>query len=515
MKSPLLPLAGLALAAAFARADVHFTIDVQKNVHPISPYIYGVNTALSGPYSRLTLTRMGGNRWTCYNWTNNASNAGNDYHFQNDDYFSATDTPGAPVAAGIAATKADAPVIVTVPINGYVSADKNPRGDVRNSGPDYLQKRFRPEQPFKGAPFTLTPDPQSPVVYQDEFVNWVVTRFPGRTIFFDLDNEPAIWGETHLEVHPQKPTYAELAEKSIAYARAIKSVAPSNLIYGPSEFGWSGFADLHGAPDASEHGEFIGYYLKQMAAAEKTYGKRLLDVLDVHWYPEATGGGVRIIEEDSTPLVAAARLETPRSLWDSIYIETSWVTQNLSGPIQLLTRLKSDIAEDYPGTKLSVGEYNYGGGSDISGGVAEADVLGIFGREGLFSACLWPLADREPFIVGGLNMYLNYDGQGGTFGDTSVAASTDDVADTSVYASFDSKSPGKMVLIAVNKSDHPITAHVRLDHGPRWTTARIYQLTATSADPRSAGQLTLADPASFDYTMPPVSASALVLTGQP
>ena len=43
------------------------------------------------------------------------------------------------------------------------------------------------------------------------------------------------------------------------------------------------------------------------------------------------------------------------------------------------------IAAHYPGTKLSISEYNYGAGGDISGGIAQADVLGVFGREGLFS----------------------------------------------------------------------------------------------------------------------------------
>ena len=49
----------------------------------------------------------------------------------------------------------------------------------------------------------------------------------------------------------------------------------------------------------------------------------------------------------------------------------------------LIPWLKAKIAAHYPGTKLSFSEYTFGGGHDISGGVAEADALGIFGREGL------------------------------------------------------------------------------------------------------------------------------------
>ena len=54
------------------------------------------------------------------------------------------------------------------------------------------------------------------MVYQDEFVNWVKTNYAygqtdrNRRIYFQLDNEPDIWAETHPEVHPDKLTYAEL-----------------------------------------------------------------------------------------------------------------------------------------------------------------------------------------------------------------------------------------------------------------------------------------------------------------
>jgi hypothetical protein len=65
-------------------------------------------------------------------------------------------------------------------MNGYVAADTGingvtgPAADVRNSGPNYLQTRFKQELPFKNAPFTLTPDPNGQYVYQDELVNGVV-----------------------------------------------------------------------------------------------------------------------------------------------------------------------------------------------------------------------------------------------------------------------------------------------------------------------------------------------------
>src|SRR5262249_9228353 len=214
-------------AAAADPASVHFAIDAQQDVKPISRFVYGLDGALTGACANCTFTRIGGNWLTTYNWENNASNAGTDWYNQNDGLLSSSDTPGEAVRPGIAdAQSKNAAIVVTVPINGYVAADKGPGGDVDQT-PDYLEVRFKQERPAKGAAFTLTPDPNDPYVYQDEFVNWVNHEFPDarspdHPVFYCLDNEPDLWPITHPRIHPDPTTYAELAQKTIAYAAAIK-----------------------------------------------------------------------------------------------------------------------------------------------------------------------------------------------------------------------------------------------------------------------------------------------------
>jgi hypothetical protein len=498
---------------------ITFTIDAAKNVKPISPFIYGANQKLQGDLSRLTLRRVGGNRWTAYNWVNNASNAGSDYQFQNDGLLQGGEEPGGALLEAIHNTAdSNAGLILTIPINGYVSADKKGDGDVRKSGADYLQTRFRAEMPAKGKPFTLHPDPNSPIVYQDEFVNWVKTTCPyamtdpRRPIFFSLDNEPDLWKSTHAEVHPKPLTYAELAQKSIDYARAIKNVWPKAKVFGPVNYGWHGFESLQDAPDAN-HRDFQEFYLDQMAAAEKQSGKRLLDVFDVHWYPEATGNGIRIGAQDASPPVVAARIQAPRSLWDPTYTETSWITKwSTKGPITLLPRLWSKINRHYPGTALSMTEYNYGGGSDISGGIAEADVLGIFGQNGLFAACEWPMGNHEQFIDAGFAMYRNFDGNGGAFGDTSIGAITSDVSASSIYASLHHDQKNWMTLVAINKTDHDLPADFVLRHAGKFSVAMVYQLTSRAAQPAAGETVQITTPERLTYTMPPMSVTTLRLS---
>src|SRR5215471_9992849 len=109
-----------------------------------------------------------------------------------------------------------------------------------------------------------------------------------------------------------------------------------------------------------------------MKAAEQAAGKRLVDVLDLHWYPEAQSkSGTRIIVADSPADLVTAREAAPRSLWDASYQEDSWITRDdLKAPIALVPRMRDKIAQHYAGTKLSFSEWNYGGGGHISGAIA-------------------------------------------------------------------------------------------------------------------------------------------------
>jgi len=501
-------------------ATVNFSIDPQQDNHPISKFVYGVNQSLDGNYANATFTRLGGNRWTAWNWENNASNAGSDWYFQNDGYLGGGETPGGaviPILQNAASRNAGA--LLTIPINGYVAADKNGGGDVRNSGSNYLQTRFRQEVAAKGGPFSLTPDTTDAFVYQDEFVNWVNTSFPAgqtdpnRPIFFSLDNEPDLWSSTHAEVHPAATTYAELISKTISFADAIKDVAPNTQIFGPVNYGWNGYVNLQNAPDAAGR-DFQAYYLQQLAQAEATYGHRLVDVLDMHWYPEATGGGIRITGSDTSDAVVAARLQAPRSLWDPTYTETSWITQwSTLGPIRLLPRMREKISQNYAGTKLAITEYNYGGGSHISGGIAQADVLGVFGREGVFAANSWALASNETFIQGGFRMFRNFDGANGSFGDVSIRATTDDIAGSSVYASLNSGNANEMIVVAINKTGAPLASVMNLAGVLPGATVSAFQLTGASAIPQAVGSTTVTTPQSFSYTLPAYSVTTLRIVG--
>jgi hypothetical protein len=496
-------------------ADVRVTIDSARDVRAISPFIYGTNAPdWQRDAALYALTRSGGNRLTAYNWENNASNAGTDYMNQNDGFLGATDTPGKAQTDPIAEAHAHgAAHIVTVPIQGYVAADKAPGGDV-NQTPNYLQTRFKVSKSTKGAPFTSAPDAGDANVYQDEFVAFVEGKFPGarsdarRTVFYNLDNEPDLWSSTHPRIHPEPVTYAELIAKNIEYGDAIKRVAPGAKVFGFVSYGWAGYVSLQGAPDGAGR-DFLDTWLDAIAARGAQTGTRPVDVLDLHWYPEATGGGQRVIVPDASAAVAAARVQAPRSLWDASYTESSWITRDSTrAPIGLIPRIRDKIARRAPGMELAFSEYYYGGGADISGGIAQADVLGVFGREGVFAATLWPLADDTRFVRGGFAMYR---AAGGGFGDTSIHAESDRVDEVSAYAALDLGVWDRLTVVLINRSTQARIAGMQIAHGVRFGSAEVWRLTSASATPVRDADIAIAKINAFVAPLPAMSVTAIVL----
>ncbi len=521
-------------------ADVTLTVNTSVGRRAISPLVYGYNAGrLADAPSGTTYLRIGGNRWTAYNWTNNYSNAGADWGPYSNDTHMGTPSqgPGAAIVPTIDDARANGvAALVTIPIQGYVSQARN--GNVPLTDP--VTSWFVPSVAAKGSAFTLTPSPTSTTVYQDELANFVANRWgAGPTVHLSLDNEPDLWGSvsngtgsgTHPEIQRTQLGYAGIMEKSIASASAIKAAVPSALVYGPVSYGWNGMLSFQDAPDkgsASIDNSFIDHYLTQMSSASTT--RRLLDVLDLHWYSEAQSNGcsptgVRVINTDNSDCVVAARVQAPRSLFDPTFVETSWITQwttassSLGQAIQLLPRFQAKIDARFPGTRLALTEYNHGGEDHVSGAIAQADTLGIFGREGVYAAAFWSINGNHAWSYAAWRAYRNYDGAGRNFGDTSVSATTTDLAHVSVYASVDATSANRLVLVIVHRPTmaggtldlRSRTAQVGWTHAQALRTVRAWRLSSGSP---SWQTVSVPAPTSdtLTLTLPALSVTTLELT---
>jgi hypothetical protein len=459
-------------------ALISIVVNANSNRLAISPLIYGVAFATSNQLSDLNfaLNRSGGNNETRYNWVTNAHNLDFDYYFES--YPDSSSTPGATADAFVQTSIAGgAQAAITVPMIGWAPK----LGSGRSLLYSYAVTKYGAQtsvDPYQtnagngislatGQPITNN-DPNDAnipvdVGFEQGYVRHLMTNWGSSTNGgvknYIMDNEHSIWFSTHQDIHPVGPTMQEIWGKMMTNAAMVKSNDPNAMVWGPEEWGWNGYfysgydqqwsgqrGDYNTAdyPDRKANGgmDYLPWLLNQFHQYDLTNHQRLLDYFTVHCYPqEGSVGGSAI--DIATELL---RNQTTRQFWDSNYVDPSWINSK----IYLIPRMKSWAATYYPGTKTGVTEYNWGAEAYINGGTAQADILGIFGRQGLDLSTRWttPASGTPTYLA--MKMYRNYDGNKSTFGDTSVLTAVPNPDDVSAFGALRS-TDGAMTLMVINK----------------------------------------------------------------
>ncbi|MEO7716591.1 MAG: glycoside hydrolase family 44 protein [Capsulimonas sp.] len=488
-------LPDLSLPPAPTEATVAATVDLTADHHPISPMIYGMAFASPAYLSdlRLGINRWGGNDKSRYNWAQgNAVNAARDWGWRNrwatgdKSLIGPSSAADAFIKANLAASTQ---TMLTVPTIGWVAADSNTSHyslNVPKAGGSPLQEGFAdgpiagydpagnrqltsvPSKARKGAPFADPPSAVGPV-FQDEWISHLKRTFGDASHsgvrYYAMDNEPDLWDATHTDVHPARMGYDDIVKNFTEYADAVKDVDPAAQITGPVSWGWTGYQyspldrgddNFHTHADRNAHGDqpFLPWFLKQVRAHDQQTGRRSLDVLDIHYYPQGSGlymgGGT---DKDTR----ARRLRSVRSLWDPTYTDESWIAEKIT----LIPRMKQWAAENYPGTKIGLTEWNFGSAQTINGGLAVTDALGVFGREGLDMACYWAYPTDQSAGYLAFKLYRNPDGFGHGFGDMSVRAASANGDQMSVYAAIDSATGDATVMLVNKMPKATVTAPVQ------------------------------------------------------
>ncbi len=514
-------------SVTWADIGVLFFVDPAAERAPISPYIYGANYSLGGN-ENIASRRTGGNRLTGYNWENNYSNAGNDWYHYNDDYLVRHLPSSQRLIPGICLTDfqdnclaAGEYSLVTLQMAGYVSADGDGTVTEAQTAPSYRWKEvvYAKPPPFCDPPGD--PDVDDDYVYMDECVNFLVDTYgdacsPTGVKAYSLDNEPALWPSTHPRIHPNQTECVELIDRSVDLSSAIKDVDPYAKIFGPALYGFGAYLDLQGAPDWPSVGGgynwFIDYYLDEMKQAENAQSRRLLDVLDLHWYPEARGDGERITNSlpSYSQANAEARMQAPRTLWDPDYIEDSWIGEWFSSYLPLLPEVQNSIDTYYPGTKLAITEFTYGAPEHFSGGIAMADALGIFGKYGLYMSNYW--GGTDDYVSAAYKIYRNYDGSNSTFGDTRVSATMSDKVNSSIYASIFGENLSQLHIIVINKNfDDAINGSFNIDSSRPYISGTVWAFDSTGSTISQITPVGTITDNSFSYTIPALSVCHIIL----
>ncbi|MGH7992023.1 MAG: glycoside hydrolase family 44 protein [Limisphaerales bacterium] len=482
-------------------APIAVTVNALANRHAISPMIYGTAFASSNQLADLnfTMNRSGGNAETRYNWQLNTHNRAGDWYFESIADSGPTNA-GASADAFVADSKnGGAQAMITIPMIGWMprlgagrsilySYSTNLYGPQTSTDP-YLTAAGNGKASPSNTPITTNnpADANFPtnVAFQQTYVQHLLGQWGSSTNggvrFYLMDNEESIWFSTHQDVHPVGPTMQEIRDDFFTYASMVKSNDPNALVCAAEEWGWNGYLysgydqQNPGYTDRAANGgwDYMPWLLNQIHQHDLGTGHRLLDYFTLHCYPqEGNVGGT-----DVSPSTELLRNQTTRVFWDSNYVDPSWINQ----VIMLIPRMKSWVATNYPGTKTGVTEYNWGAEPSINGATAQADILGIFGREGLDLATRWTTPDTSTPTYKAMKIYRNYDGNKSVFGDTSVQTTVPNPDNLSAFGAVRT-SDGALTLMVINKDINnasPVLASITNFNAAG--TAQRWQLTAANS----------------------------------
>lgn len=503
-----------------------------KSGRPISDLIYGARAWSPEPRDtklQFPLRRFGGNASSRYNYRHNASNAGADWFYLNMALpYQAASPQGPGDGPGRELSLVDSwietqvnkgrDMLVTIPMMGWVARD-------RSSSWGYPVAKFGTQQKMTsimtandagngrrpdGTPLRTGDVTLTSVKIDPGFVaGWVKSmgdltpRAMGKkgVRFVALDNEPSLWHETHQDVRYGDPQggsqgpvgFDEIWQRTVAYASAVKKVDPEVQILGPDSWGWCdyfgfGLDQCEDGPDRRRHGgePFLKWYMKKVCTYQKEHGVRLVDYLDIHYYPAN-------IQSDAaeSPKEQDARLAAVRSWYDPTYVDGSWIKE----PQMIIPRMRDWIKESCPGLKLAVTEWRWGvSPHGLATALAHAESLALFGREGVDLAAIWSELPEGSLGEQVFRLFLDYDGRGASaLGGTSHPLASSRGLDGPAYAI---QTKDSLLVYVFNKTRD--AQSVAIDAPPGQKASRLFVLDQEGLRSEVSRSLK-------DWTLPPLS----------
>ncbi len=528
--------------------DAAIEVDIAKILHTISPLIYGVANLddSRAEEANVSSRRLGGNQASPYNWKASCSNQGADWFFRN-----VKDVDDIPAWAK--KEKANGrPPFVTIPMLSWLAKD----ADNSNCGFPVsvfgAQKAVNPTDPRQGdgkpadglptdllagkeqERFCIRNSPE----YQVEFVKTLADK-AGKDFWLMMDNEPMLWYRTHPDIEPEPMTFDSYWKRFSEYSEAILNAVPESKILGPCFWGWDSLAfcsadkyyidrekswirektvDVKGEKkpwyfkpeDRLKHGNlpFSEWFLWQCAKYEKSNGKKILHGLDFHYYPQrwAVGKGVYSPESNfREPELIEARLQSTRDLWDisaskDKRLGETWIKEEQV----VIPRLQDMARRICPGLKIALDEYDWAGKDNISGAIAEAELLGIFAWSNLDIANKWGGLPGTQLL--GFKLMRNYDGNKNSFGDSFLSCGSSNLNSLSVFASKDSRNNLVKILLINKDLRKPANVQMKIDGVDR-SSAVIHTISENNLDGIEKHELAI--PQGKALQIPPLSAAMI------
>lgn len=291
---------------------IQVNVDAAAAKKIISPYIFGKNNNLSDNPSAPTKTadwklmreaglrfmrEYGGNNGTKYNWRLKLSSHPdwyNNIYAHNWDYAAKTLQDSMPAAQGMWGFQLIGKAAATNSANfddwayngsawwSGVTQNLAGGGVVNSAGGSKAQKEGDPNQ------YLVNWNADSTTALLD---HWFGSKGLGydknKFHYWTMDNEPEIWSGTHDDIMPAQLSAEAFMQSYFTVAKKARAKYPDIKLVGPipaSEWQWYSWNNSKITLNGKSY-VWLEYFIKRIAEEQAASGIRLLDVVDIHSYP--------------------------------------------------------------------------------------------------------------------------------------------------------------------------------------------------------------------------------------
>lgn len=518
---------------------VTISIDASLDRTPVSPYIYGKNNNLSDNPSSptkpadwkrmreagLRFTReYGGNNGTKYNWRLKLSSHPdwyNNVYPHNWDFAAKTLQDSLPAAQGMwgfqLIGKAASVTVANFDDWAYnnstwwdgVAQNLAGGGVVNPAGGSKAQKEGDPGK------YLMNWNADSTTALLN---HWFGTNGLGydknKLQYWTMDNEPEIWFGTHDDIMPTQLSAEAFMQLYFAVAKKARALYPDIKLVGPipaTEWQWYSWNNSKITANGKSY-VWLEYFIKRVAEEQAASGVRLLDVIDIHSYPNENKDEdivqLHRLYFDTTYVYPGANgvKTTSPTGWDNS-INKEFIFERCNRWLNQYMGNKHDV-------RFAVSEYGFTNNNANVTAVSYASVLGTFAKHPVeyFTPWYWYNGMWEV-----LHVYSRY------FHSTSIRALSSDEGNVSAYASLNPNTDSMTVILVNRALTATKTSNVKLSNftvtNGSFTYKQLKQLPSSetfvshSQNALQTGNVTVSNNA-FSLDLPALSITAVLLKGK-
>lgn len=517
---------------------VNIQVDAAAGRKAISPYIYGRNNSISddpnNPTPAATWKLMrdaglrytrenGGNNATKYNWRKKISSHPdwyNNNYAHNWDYAAKTLQDSMPNTQGMWAFQ----------LIGYSASNLNNNfNDYAYNGSNWwsgtCQNLAGGGVPNSSGGCAATTNGNTSLYLEnwnaDSTTNilnhWFGSGSLGYTntnkIYWSMDNEPDGWDATHDDVMPSLPTAENFMQLYFAVAKKARAKFPNIKLTGPvpeSEWQWYNWNNSKINVSGQSY-NWLEFFIKRCAEEQTASGIRLLDVIDIHSYPNESNNadivqGHRVYFDTSYSYPGANGVKTTSpSGWDNSITKeyvfgrvNNWLTQYMGSN---------------HGVTCGVSEYAINSTTPNIVANAYASTLGTFADNSVefFSPWTWNIGMWEV-----MHLYSRY------AKNNRIQSISSNENDVSAYSSINTANDSVTIILVNRNLTSSHTTNISLSNfsipNGTYTTLQLKNLPSTEtfvSHSNNALQISTATVTSnsLSISLPALSTTAIILKG--